>query len=345
MNGQEIASFITFRDENKVSAVKKQLGSAFTTASFLKQEEIIDEKLEQLMLILRNSSPVVEISSMLSYWAFDVISKIAFSEDQDFMTHNSDIEDTMEGARSRFAHWHYWTPMPWVEKILFKNKLLQRAGKPSMLAKLAVEKIQTRKADVDPESQVDLLGKYLAASQRAPEWISSRDVIGLTVSTIHAGADTTATTSTIILYNLCRNQEAMKRLQNELSGAKLTKPLKFLELNKLGYLDAVIRESMSVIFQNTLHLLLTSPLLGGFILQTRTPLSAKFLLVVLKSVVPGSLQELLWRSAITFPIVTPQSGEPLQMSLDLRGGSMQVKNKDESWRGQLQHLVPGGESV
>ena len=246
VNGQEVASFITIRDERRVSAMKKNLSASFTTAAMLKHEGLIERKLQQLVRILEVQCGPVNISPLLSYWSFDVISEVAFSEDPGFMTRQEDVDDTLAAARDRFGHWHYWLPVPWLESLLFKNKFQQKMGKPSLLGKLAVKKIERRKVEGDPESQKDLLGQYMAAVQSNPECFSPRDVIGLTISTIHAGADTTANTLTMILANLVQNPQVLQRLQNELREATVTDQTKFLELNKLAYLDAVIKESLYV---------------------------------------------------------------------------------------------------
>ena len=246
VNGQEVASFITIRDERRVSAMKKDLVSSFTTAAMLRQEDVIDRKLDQLVEYLDDHQGVLNISRLLSYWAFDVISEIAFSEDPGFMTRHDDYDNTLSAAKDRFAHWHYWTPMPWLESLLFKNKFQQKVAKTSLLGTMAVGKIEDRKGVTDPESQKDLLGKYMAAAHLNPQSFGPRDVIGLTISTIHAGADTTATTTTTILKNLCQNPRTLQRLRKELLEADITKTTHFLELNKLEYLEAVIKESLCV---------------------------------------------------------------------------------------------------
>ena len=160
------------------------------------------------------------------------------------MSHQEDLGETLKAARERFAHWHTWFALPTLERLLFKNWAAQKVAKPLLLAGLAVQKISARKAKEGFEGGSDLLEKYLSASKRDPELIGPADVIGLTVSTIHAGADTTATTLGFLLYNLCTNPSVISRLQAEILNANLSSPPKFLELNKLGLLDSVIRESM-----------------------------------------------------------------------------------------------------
>lgn len=69
-------------------------------------------------------------------------------------------------------------------------------------------------------------------------------VIGLTISTIHAGSDTTASTLGILMNDLLRNPSKLASVEAELAAAELSDPPRFAELNKLPYLDACIKESM-----------------------------------------------------------------------------------------------------
>lgn len=69
-------------------------------------------------------------------------------------------------------------------------------------------------------------------------------VIGLTISTIHAGADTTAATTSMFFEHTLRHPAKLAKLEDELATAPLSQPPTFTELNKLPYLDACIKESM-----------------------------------------------------------------------------------------------------
>ena len=71
------------------------------------------------------------------------------------------------------------------------------------------------------------------------------------LSTIGAGADTTAGTLTYTLYLLCTHPAAAHALQQELDDAmrqgSLTNPPKWSQVNRLPYLEAVLKESMRII--------------------------------------------------------------------------------------------------
>ena len=69
-------------------------------------------------------------------------------------------------------------------------------------------------------------------------------VVALTVSTIHAGADTTASGTSMSFEHILRHPAKLAKLEDGLARATLSQPPKFTELNKLPYLEACIKESM-----------------------------------------------------------------------------------------------------
>ena len=199
------------------------------------------------MLISRieAADPTVDLALWLALYTFDTLSRIAFGEDVGFMANGADVDGTWEAGRSRFRHWHYWMSMPGLEWLIFKNPWTTKSVKPSALSALAVRKVGAAEIK-ERESKPTLLDKYLAAHRAHPDVIDRADVIGLTMSTIHAGADTTASTSAIAMSHLLRNPGVLERLLQELDDVSLSEPPTFAELNKLPYLEAVCKEALCV---------------------------------------------------------------------------------------------------
>lgn len=245
-NGQEVSTLVTMKDEKQVTAIKRQISDGFSQSTWLKQEDQIDGILNTLLDRLRGKiGQPISLSEWLSFWSFDTLTQVAFSDSRGFLVHGADIDGTFISSRARFAHWRAWMATPSLESLLFKNRVAQYFSKStSSLAKLAMRRIQERKSTDTTSTGRDLLGRYLAASQNAPEWIAPREVLGLTISTIHAGAESTATTSSLALMDLLSFPEKLKRLEEEILGADLSSPPAFKSLEALPYLDAVIRETM-----------------------------------------------------------------------------------------------------
>ncbi|KIW89008.1 uncharacterized protein Z519_10493 [Cladophialophora bantiana CBS 173.52] len=245
IRGREVTSFISILDEKRMSAVKRLLLGNFSINSFLRQESELDHTISSLVRYLEDTKTDIAIGTTLGYWAFDSISRIALTEDQAFLSQQQDFGNTIGGASERITHWHYWGAIPMLEWLLFKNPIMQRMGKSSMLGALAAQRLQQRlREEKRLESQPDLLGKYLAASRRAPELINTTDVVGFLVSTMHAGSETIGQVTAGILVTLLQHSEKMKKLEKEILSASLSDMPRFSEVNSLPYLDSVIRESL-----------------------------------------------------------------------------------------------------
>ena len=245
VKGQLLSSFIGAKPESRHTVLKKHIATAFSPGGVIVHEETIDAVIEVLIQQLKQNGPLVELASFLRYFAMDSLTRIAFSEDLGFMLKQQDIDNTLAGAKARFDHWHSWIPMPWLEKLLFKNLFVLNIARPtSQLAQLAGQKIGARMSKENVATRPDLLSKYLEAHEKDPEVITPVTVTSLTISTIHAGADTTATALAHIFNNLLRHPSVLAQLRTELSTASLSTPPSFNDLNKLPLLDAVIKESL-----------------------------------------------------------------------------------------------------
>lgn len=247
VNGEPIFSIISLQDEKRVTEFKRHISGGFSQSSWLLQEHQINGTINRLVDRLRSMvGEQVSLNTWLSYWSFDTLTQLAFSESRDFLGHGKDIDNMFPSGHARFKHWRLWSALPSWEALIFKNRLAQHFQKTtSALAALAVRHIQDRKsADKTSTTSRDLLGRYMAASQQTPSIIAPRDVISLTISTIHAGSETTATMSSLVLINLLGNPTILAKLEDEITNAGLDCPPPFNEADKLPYLDAVISETM-----------------------------------------------------------------------------------------------------
>lgn len=226
-------------------------------------------------------SQEIALNQWLGLWTFDTLAQLAFSDSRGFLAHGRDVDGVFAGSAARFLHWKHWTLLPTLEHGLYKSWLAQRVlsawGRPppgSALVQLATARIEERKRDllllsssssqpsnekapkekgeeagedIDSRSRgdFDLVGRFLAASARNPRAIDGeKDVLALTLSTIHAGADTTSSASAHALANALAQPGTWTLLEEEILGAGLTCPPAFKEVASLPVLDAVVRESL-----------------------------------------------------------------------------------------------------
>lgn len=245
-NGKPVPSLIATRDEKHITEIKRHISLGFSQSTWLKQEDQIDSVLSLLLEKLRTKVGMeIDLKQWLSFWSFDTLATVAFSDSRGYLKEERDVDGVFAGGAARFKHWGQWMSMPSLEQLIYKNQFVSKAQSGgSALVKLALKRIQERKAEDKEASGRDLLGRYLAASQAAPEIIAPNDVLGLTISTIHAGSETTASNAAILLQRVLRDDRVFAKLEKEILAANLPSPPPFAAVDKFPYLNACLHESM-----------------------------------------------------------------------------------------------------
>ncbi|KIW11732.1 hypothetical protein PV08_09004 [Exophiala spinifera] len=246
VNGKLISTFITERSEARISIIKKQIIGAFSTNAILAYEHHIDHNITRLMdrFTLSEQDKVFNIATWNIFFAMDTICNIAFSDNQGLVERQADIGRTLQGGKERLLHWHNWQSLPWLEELIFKNRWATRGSqKSSKLGELATERLQERMEKGGRGNFSDLLDRYLQARERDPATFTRSTILGLVMSIIAAGGDTTSSTINVTLYYLLANPRTMAKLKAEISQANLSFPPAWVNVSKLHYLDACIKEA------------------------------------------------------------------------------------------------------
>ncbi|KAJ4263373.1 hypothetical protein NW762_006192 [Fusarium torreyae] len=119
------------------------------------------------------------------------------------------------------------------------------------LAMVAQNKLDTRKRDKNKSSYSDICSKFLEGQNKYPQLVKQHEILGIIMSAIGAGADTTAGTLTYTLHFLSKHPAARQKLMDEidenLSQGTLSRTPKWVEVNRMPYLDAVLGESMRLL--------------------------------------------------------------------------------------------------
>jgi cytochrome P450 len=198
---------------------------------------------------LRANGPTADLSEWCTWFAFDTMARIAFSEDQGFMTKQQDIGGAVEAARKRFEHWNFYWSIPWLDTLLYKNYFARRSKRaPSGLMKLAIRAINSRQQKGGLGTHDDILDLFLKCGKADPKLFTPQTIIGLTITTIQAGSETTGYTVAICLYNLLANPQALSRLRKEIGEvSEMTEEGWTLPpssvLRSCQYLEACVKES------------------------------------------------------------------------------------------------------
>ncbi|KAJ5177652.1 Cytochrome P450 [Penicillium coprophilum] len=249
--GKNVAGLEGMFDEVEHANVKRLIAPAFTWRSVLNYESHIDHSAGELVQNLENRD-IVDMNEWLSYWAFDSMNNIAFSSDLGFMRQATDIGGTIRKIRAVTSIWMYIFAFPtvfmwcaWAASFV--------VGPSGKLVSMCLDHVDSRMTSKEKQSQFtekeeDLLDVYIKSRQEHLDLISHERVIGMTFTTLLAGADTTAFNLSWTVYYLLKNPAILHQLQTELDNAMLAKALSYpptlKDLSKLPYLDAVIKEGL-----------------------------------------------------------------------------------------------------
>jgi cytochrome P450 len=248
-NGLEVASFLSLRDDDRAARLKRNLHSTFTPNGVLAYEEHVDHTVNELISHLRAAGPTTDLKEWIQWFAFDTMARIAFSEDQGFMKQQIDIDGAAAAARTRFKHWTFYWAIPWLDAILYKNYFARRSRRsPSGLMRIAIRAIESRKRKGGLGTHHDLLDLYLKSAKADPALYTQGTVIGLTITTIQAGSETTAYTTAITMFTLLENPRVLQKLRAELESVSATTKTgwdlpSMADLRPLPYLEACVKEA------------------------------------------------------------------------------------------------------
>ncbi|TGJ84136.1 hypothetical protein E0Z10_g4622 [Xylaria hypoxylon] len=249
-NGKEVPSLVSTRDETRHAALRRSVANAFTQTAALGHESAVDATIGELLAKI-GEKKTFDLSSMILWYTMDAAGRFSFGEPLGCLAAEDDVGGSIQLIRDRFNHWGWWSSIPGLERLVFRNPIAMRQKRaPSSMAAAAISKLTARSLESKQDNEhVDLLQKFLDASKDHPTILDTSGVVGMLMSTISGAGDTTATTITATLFQLLQNPDHLKKLETELTG--LPEIPAFSDVSKLPYLDALIKESMRIFPSST----------------------------------------------------------------------------------------------
>lgn len=237
------------------------MAGAFSPTGALELEAFVDETIAELLDVFRvraeqGPGGEFDLSATILYYTMDAAGRFSFGEPLGCLRANDDVGGSIQMIRDRFNHWGWWSSLPWLERLVYRNPVAMRQKRaPSSMAAAAVAKLKARLAageQVKTGQPADLLTKFIEASKAHPDVLDTQGIVGMLMSTISGAGDTTATAVTATLYSLMKHPSALARLRSELASADLSGPVpEFSEVAKLPYLHATIREAIRLYASST----------------------------------------------------------------------------------------------
>lgn len=190
-----------------------------------------------------------------------MIGELTYGARVGFLESASDIEGIIEKTHRILIYGQIVGQADWLDSLLLKNPVLlwlNRNGyynsKPNPAVAWAlkhqiarVKAIESGNIASEADGRVTLLDKFLQAKDKHPETVTDKEVLGMGLSMVFAGSETTAITLTAIFYFVLKNREVYRKLQKELDDAlprnATGEPVPLRVAQRLPYLDACVKEA------------------------------------------------------------------------------------------------------
>jgi cytochrome P450 len=138
--------------------------------------------------------------------------------------------------------------MPWIYPALKRSPLakvlVKRLGS---FPRRARELIQTRRAKgvttTKTHDREDLLDQLLQTKEKFPQTVDDLVLYGYATTPLFAGGESVAAIITAVIYFVGKHPSVAAKLHAELQSSGLQMPPHWVEVQKMPYLEAVIRET------------------------------------------------------------------------------------------------------
>ncbi|KAK4552245.1 hypothetical protein LTR86_010599 [Recurvomyces mirabilis] len=265
--GKTTPSLFSSVDAEWHDNLRKAIQPAFNLSALVQYEPFVDSTIRSLLSQLGSryadrsgGASVCKLQQWMHWYAFDVVGELTYSKPFGFMETASDVDGIIRKAHLYLVYNQVVGNMPVLDTLLLKNPVLlwfNRRGyfsaEPNPVVRFAISR-QAARAEGDGtgngQDRVDLLDKFLSTKAKHPETIGDREVLGLGISMVLAGSESTAVTLSACFYHVLRSVGVYKKLQAEVNqafpGFVLDEAVSFQSSQKLPYLDACIKETFRI---------------------------------------------------------------------------------------------------
>ncbi|KAK3675412.1 hypothetical protein LTR78_004922 [Recurvomyces mirabilis] len=220
--------------------LRKAIQPAFNLSALVQYEPFVDSTIRSLLSQLGDryadrsgGASVVKLQQWMHWYAFDVVGELTYSEPFGFMETAGDVDGIIRKAHFYLTGYFSAEPNP-VVRFAMSRQAVRAKGEDTG----------------NGQDRVDLLDKFLSTKAKHPETIGDREVLGLGISMVLAGSESTAVTLSACFYHVLRSVGVYKKLQVEVDQAfptsVISEAVSFQSSQKLPYLDACIKETFRI---------------------------------------------------------------------------------------------------
>ncbi|CAG8909742.1 unnamed protein product [Penicillium egyptiacum] len=261
------------RDVRTHASNRRKVASLYSMSNLVQMEPFVNDctkLLEAKFTKFAEQGRPVDMGHWLQCYAFDVIGHITvcpsllsqgrpeylmplqLGERFGFLDNGEDIGSIIAAVNdyvSYAAHVGVYSELHGKINELQSRFRQKGSGMANMVA-FTRKQLQQRISDSIEKSldRGDFISKLLSLHKEDPKGISEGDIFTTCMTNIGAGSDTTSISLGSIVYYLCRHQNAMHALREEIATmeakGEISNPVTFAESQRMPYLQAVIKEAL-----------------------------------------------------------------------------------------------------
>ncbi|KAJ7454733.1 cytochrome P450 [Mycena latifolia] len=235
---REVRPLLALRDPEEHARRRRAWNRAFSTPALKDYEILIDARVSQLVDILTTKiGTPVDLSKWLGWLTYDIMNDVMFSGGGDSMlTEDRDISRLLGNAQPMAL---LMSHLPWIGELYLWLPGMGQGLRA--FRKYAAQRASERKAR--GSHQKDVFYHLIDEAGLEPTPPSNAQVVSDGALAIIAGAETTSTTLCNLIWFLCRNPAAYRRLQAEVDDPKRNTWGPASQA-RMPYLNAVINEAL-----------------------------------------------------------------------------------------------------
>ncbi|KAI5843515.1 cytochrome P450 [Morchella snyderi] len=258
----EVPNVVGLIGHKEHSDYRKRIAGMYSMSAAKQVESMVDVRIMEFKSRVGEKFVGVgrklDFARWTQYFAYDVISEIAFGKPLGFMASNSDVHNLIASAHKGLWMLNTLARSDWFKKAarypFVINYLIPAMDKETGIGRLIEERNQILTDRINEQSnglrtgkRVDLMQHLLDTKNTAAPLTLNQVKAELLVIMV-AGSDTTAATLRGILLNLLRTPDCYQTLISEIDAYTATHPpfsvISYDDAAALPYLTACIKESM-----------------------------------------------------------------------------------------------------
>ncbi|KAM4603947.1 cytochrome P450 3A40-like [Polymixia lowei] len=248
---------VSIAEDDHWKRIRAVLSPSFTSGRLKEMFDIMKHHSANLVNSMKKKADKDEVLDMKEFfgpYSMDVVTSTSFSVDIDSLNNSSDPFVT---NIKKMLNFDVLSPLfvivglfPFTAPIFEKLEYSFIPASVSDFFYTALQKIKSNRETSDHKSRVDFLQLMIDSqkdrdSNGQNKGLSDHEILSQAMFFIFAGYETSSSSLSFLAYNLARNPDIMKKLQEEIDSTFPNKgAIQYQALLQMEYLDSVINESL-----------------------------------------------------------------------------------------------------